>query len=48
MPDNLSALGHITSRFDGATEAEFPGSVYVVGIPPKTLMESSILVIKRD
>ncbi|ACA30802.1 PTS glucitol/sorbitol transporter subunit IIA [Histophilus somni] len=46
--DNLSALGHITFRFDGATEAEFPGSVHVVGVPPKTLMESSILVIKRD
>lgn len=34
---NLHELGHITIRFDGATEAEFPGMVHVVGIPPAQL-----------
>ncbi|HGY1014645.1 TPA: PTS glucitol/sorbitol transporter subunit IIA [Aeromonas salmonicida subsp. smithia] len=34
---NLDALGHITIRFDGASEAEYPGTVHVNGTCPKAL-----------
>lgn len=27
--DNLRELGHVTLRFDGLSEAEFPGTVHV-------------------
>lgn len=32
---NLGALGHITIRFDGADEVEYPGTVHVRGSCPK-------------
>ncbi|MTD25338.1 PTS glucitol/sorbitol transporter subunit IIA [Erwinia sorbitola] len=31
---NLRELGHITVKFDGATAAEFPGTVHVAGLTP--------------
>ena len=31
---NLRELGHITLRFDGQTQAEFPGTVHVAGPVP--------------
>ena len=31
---NLGELGHITIRFDGADEAEYPGTVHVSGTCP--------------
>ncbi|MBF4101770.1 PTS glucitol/sorbitol transporter subunit IIA [Mannheimia haemolytica] len=43
--ENLSALGHITFRFDRANDAEFPGSVHVIGTPPQGLTENSTLII---
>lgn len=46
--ENLSSLGHITFRFDSSAEAEFPGSVHVIGTPPQGLSENSTLIIKRD
>ncbi len=32
--DNLRELGHVTLRFDGLNEAEFPGTVHVAGPVP--------------
>jgi len=32
--DNLRELGHITLRFDGAGQAEYPGSMHVAGTIP--------------
>ncbi|OHY45158.1 PTS glucitol/sorbitol transporter subunit IIA [Enterobacter roggenkampii] len=34
---NLRELGHITVRFDGASEAEFPGTVHVKGPTPASI-----------
>ncbi|OMQ21786.1 PTS glucitol/sorbitol transporter subunit IIA [Serratia oryzae] len=31
---NLRELGHVTVRFDGETQAEFPGSIHVTGPTP--------------
>ncbi|CAI1100837.1 MULTISPECIES: PTS glucitol/sorbitol transporter subunit IIA [Serratia] len=31
---NLRELGHLTVRFDGETQAEFPGSIHVSGTTP--------------
>ncbi|XHI04927.1 PTS glucitol/sorbitol transporter subunit IIA [Enterobacter hormaechei] len=33
--DNLRELGHVTLRFDGLNEAEFPGTVHVAGPCPR-------------
>ncbi|WP_033477318.1 glucitol/sorbitol-specific PTS transporter subunit IIA [Erwinia amylovora] len=35
--ENLRDLGHITVRFDGANDAEFPGTVHVAGQPPSVI-----------
>lgn len=35
--ENLRALGHLTVRFDGAAEAEFPGTVHVSGAAPTSI-----------
>lgn len=35
--ENLRDLGHITVRFDGAAQAEFPGTVHVAGSTPASL-----------
>ena len=40
---NLQELGHITLRFDGSAEAEFPGSVHVKGTTPDDIPLGSIL-----
>ena len=34
---NLRELGHITLRFDGQTEAEYPGTVHVAGTVPEAV-----------
>ncbi|ADO08091.1 PTS glucitol/sorbitol transporter subunit IIA [Pantoea agglomerans] len=36
--ENLRDLGHITVRFDGAVEAEFPGTVHVAGSTPASIV----------
>jgi len=35
--ENLRDLGHITVRFDGAAEAEFPGTIHVAGSTPASI-----------
>nr|WP_314263288.1 PTS glucitol/sorbitol transporter subunit IIA [uncultured Moellerella sp.] len=35
--ENLRQLGHITLNFDGATKAELPGMVHLLGTPPKVI-----------
>lgn len=35
--ENLRDLGHITVRFDGAEQAEFPGTVHVAGSTPASI-----------
>lgn len=35
--ENLRDLGHITVRFDGGAEAEFPGTVHVAGSTPASI-----------
>jgi len=40
---NLRELGHITLRFDGSAEAEFPGSVHVKGTTPDDIPLGSVL-----
>lgn len=35
---NLQELGHITLRFDGQTEAEYPGTVHVAGPVPSGIL----------
>lgn len=34
---NLRELGHVTIRFDGASEAEFPGTVHINGTTPQEI-----------
>lgn len=40
---NLQELGHITLRFDGHNEAEFPGTVHVLGPVPNDIAPGSVL-----
>jgi PTS system glucitol/sorbitol-specific IIA component len=40
---NLRELGHITLRFDGQSEAEFPGTVHVAGPVPDAIAPGCIL-----
>ena len=40
---NLRELGHITLRFDGHSEAEFPGTVHVSGPVPDAIAPGCIL-----
>ncbi|PWC19944.1 PTS glucitol/sorbitol transporter subunit IIA [Brenneria roseae subsp. roseae] len=42
---NLRELGHITIRFDGAAQAEFPGTIHVEGATPKDIPVGSTLTI---
>lgn len=35
--ENLRELGHITVRFDGAAQPEFPGTVHVDGSAPASI-----------
>ncbi|HBW2519993.1 TPA: PTS glucitol/sorbitol transporter subunit IIA, partial [Salmonella enterica] len=39
----LRELGHITLRFDGLREAEFPGTVHVAGPVPDDIAPGCIL-----
>lgn len=40
---NLRELGHITVRFDGETQAEFPGTIHVTGSTPADIPLGSTL-----
>ena len=40
---NLRELGHITLRFDGHREAEFPGTVHVAGPVPDAIAPGCVL-----
>lgn len=40
---NMQQLGHITLRFDGANEAEYPGSVHVTGDAPQQVNPGSFI-----
>ena len=40
---NLRELGHITLRFDGLSEAEFPGTVHIAGPVPDDIVPGCIL-----
>ena len=40
---NLRELGHITLRFDGHREAEFPGTVHVAGPVPEGIAAGCVL-----
>ncbi|MFC0225138.1 PTS glucitol/sorbitol transporter subunit IIA [Serratia aquatilis] len=40
---NLRELGHVTVRFNGDTEAEFPGSIHVTGDTPTDIPLGSML-----
>jgi len=42
---NLRELGHITIRFDGAEQAEYPGTVHVSGSTPADIPVGSTLMI---
>ena len=44
---NLKELGHATWRFDGAANAEYPGTIHVVGDVPSAVKEGSVLCIRR-
>lgn len=45
---NLRELGHVTWRFDSATQAEYPGTVHLSGSTPSAVQIGSVLVIKRS
>ncbi|CAI2124716.1 PTS glucitol/sorbitol transporter subunit IIA [Serratia ficaria] len=40
---NLRELGHVTVRFDGESQAEFPGSIHVSGPTPADIPVGSTL-----
>ncbi|AHG19005.1 PTS system glucitol/sorbitol-specific transporter subunit IIA [Chania multitudinisentens RB-25] len=40
---NLRELGHVTVRFDGEAQAEFPGSIHVIGPTPTDIPLGSTL-----
>lgn len=42
---NLRELGHITIRFDGAAQAEYPGTIHVAGSTPADIPVGSALTI---
>ncbi|BFQ94055.1 PTS glucitol/sorbitol transporter subunit IIA [Gallibacterium anatis] len=45
---NLKELGHVTFRFDGATQAEYPGTIHLTGKIPQHIDVNSILQIIRN
>ena len=45
---NLRELGHVTWRFDGATDAKFPGTIHVSGKIPDMIGINTVLKIKRS
>ncbi|MBN6064869.1 PTS glucitol/sorbitol transporter subunit IIA [Aggregatibacter actinomycetemcomitans] len=44
---NLKELGHVTWRFDGAENAEYPGTIHVRGEIPTAIDVGSVLKIHR-
>jgi PTS system glucitol/sorbitol-specific IIA component len=46
VTQNLRDLGHITIRFDGAEQAEFPGSIHVIGPIPTDIVAGSQFTIQ--
>ena len=45
---NLAELGHITIRFDGGAEAEYPGTVHVAGQCPEALVLGTELIFQTE
>ena len=45
---NLAELGHITIRFDGGAEAEYPGTVHVAGKCPEALVLGTELIFQTE
>ncbi|WP_409421532.1 PTS glucitol/sorbitol transporter subunit IIA [Pseudaeromonas sp. ZJS20] len=45
---NLGELGHITIRFDGGRQAEYPGTVHVHGACPQELGVGTQLIFERN
>lgn len=45
VEQNLGQLGHITLKFDGAEQAELPGTLYLEAKPVPILQENSTLEI---
>ena len=45
---NLGDLGHICVRFDGSTNAELPGSLYLENKDIKAIKEGTVLEIVRS
>lgn len=46
--ENLRDLGHITIRFDGAKNAEFPGTIHVSGKTPSQVELGTKFMILGD
>lgn len=44
---NLKELGHVTWRFDGAAQAEYPGTIHLAGVVPSAVKIHTVLKIKR-
>ena len=44
----LAELGHITIRFDGGAEAEYPGTVHVAGKCPEALVLGTELIFQTE
>lgn len=45
---NLKQLGHITLNFDGAIDAELPGTVHLCGPTPETILPGDQICIYRE
>jgi len=45
---NLKQLGHITLNFDGAIDAELPGTVHLCGPTPKKILPGDQIFIFRQ
>lgn len=45
---NLKQLGHITLSFDGAIDAELPGTVHLCGPTPQQILPGDQIFISRD
>lgn len=45
---NLKQLGHITLNFDGAIDAELPGTVHLCGPTPKNILPGDQIFIFRQ
>ncbi|WP_342321048.1 PTS glucitol/sorbitol transporter subunit IIA [Kosakonia sp. BYX6] len=42
---NLKQLGHITLNFDGAIDAELPGTVHLCGVTPEIILPGNQICI---